>query len=278
MGMTERSLLPTTSTRGGVVPSIEAMLRVVAGFEELPDPALEHIALSGKIIEAPQGEVLFREGAVAEALHVMLEGHVGLTGTAADSTSAVIDIAGPGTSFVLASVLTGEPYRMGSEVVVNARIIMIPAAPIRAAVTAQPAAAMAMMRAMAAELGAMTRQVVDLKVRIVAQRLGTYLLNLVGESTTVHAELRLPVNKGLLASWLGCRAENLSRAFMALRAYGVETHGSRVLLHDIPRLRAYAAALPDSDAVSQGIAAGRPPIETILGEAFRLRSSRPRES
>ena len=49
--------------------------------------------------------------------------------------------------------------------------------------------------------------------------------------------------KGLLAAWLGCRAENLSRAFMALRAYGVETHGSRVVLHDIARLRAYAGAL-----------------------------------
>ena len=48
------------------------------------------------------------------------------------------------------------------------------------------------------------------------------------------------MNKGLLALWLGCRAENLSRAFVALRKYGVETHGSRVALHDIAHLRAYA--------------------------------------
>jgi len=139
--------------------------------------------------------------------------------------------------------------------------------------------AMAMMRALSSELGAMTRQVVDLKMRIAAQRLGTYLLNLVGEPTATQADFRLPVNKGLLASWLGCRAENLSRAFLTLRVYGVETHGSRVQLHDIPRLRSYAgAALPDSDAISQEIAAGRPPVEKILGDAFRLRSNRPRES
>ena len=103
--------------------------------------------------------------------------------------------------------------------------------------TAQPAAAMAMMRAMSAELGNMTRQVVDLKVRIAAQRLGTYLLSQVKEPTATQAEFRLPVPKGLLAAWLGCRAENLSRAFMALRAYGVETHGSRVVLHDVSRLQ-----------------------------------------
>jgi CRP/FNR family transcriptional regulator, transcriptional activator FtrB len=54
----------------------------------------------------------------------------------------------------------------------------------------------------------------------------------------------------LLAARLGCRQENLSRAFAALRAFGVETHGSRVILHDIPRLKALAVPddLSDPDA------------------------------
>ena len=130
---------------------------------------------------------------------------------------------------------------------------------------------MAMMRAMSAELGNMTRQVVDLKVRIAAQRLGTYLLSQVKEPTATQAQFRLPVPKGLLAAWLGCRAENLSRAFMSLRAYGVETHGSRVVLHDISRLQAYAGAIErraDSGAIA------RPPVEKVFGDAFRLRSKR----
>jgi hypothetical protein len=62
-----------------------------------------------------------------------------------------------------------------------------------------------------------------------------------GES--VRADFRLPFDKGLLAARLGCRQENLSRAFAALRAYGVETHGSHVILHDIPRLK--VLAVPD---------------------------------
>ena len=277
MGMMGRGLPPQAGTQRGM--SIEAMLQMVPGFDQLASPILEQVASVSDIVEVPQGEILFREGAMPESLHLLLEGCVSLTGTAADASSAVIDILGANTSFVLANVLTGEPYQMGADVVTTSLLIRIPAVPMRAVVTAQPAAAMAMMRALSAELGAMTRQVVDLKVRIAAQRLGTYLLNLVGEPTATQADFRLPVNKGLLASWLGCRAENLSRAFMGLRAYGVETHGSRVLLHDIPRLRTYAgAALPDSDAISQGVAAGRPPVERILGDAFRLRSNRPRES
>jgi CRP/FNR family transcriptional activator FtrB len=105
--------------------------------------------------------------------------------------------------------------------------------------------------------------VVDLKVRVAAQRLGTYLLSLVSEPAASHADFRLPVSKGLLAPWLGCRAENLSRAFTALRAFGVETHGSRVTLHDVSRLRAYAGAREPV----------RPPapVEKVFGDAFRLR-------
>ena len=139
-----------------------------------------------------------------------------------------------------------EPYLMGAEAIADSSVWSASRRePMRQVVAAQPAAAMAMMRAMSAELGNMTRQVVDLKVRIAAQRLGTYLLSQVKEPTATQAQFRLPVPKGLLAPWLGCRAENLSRAFMSLRAYGVETHGSRVVLHDIARLQAYAG-LSDS--------------------------------
>ena len=133
---------------------------------------------------------------------------------------------------------------------------------------------MAMMRAMSAELGNMTRQVVDLKVRVAAQRLGTYLLSQVKEPAATKADFRLPITKGLLAPWLGCRAENLSRAFMALRAYGVETHGSRVLLHDVSRLRAYAGAIEPRPTDSEAIA--RTTVEKVFSDAFRLRSNRPR--
>jgi hypothetical protein len=100
------------------------------------------------------------------------------------------------------------------------KLIMIASEPMRAAVTAQPASAMAMMRAMSSELGAMTRQVVELKARSAAQRLGTYLLNMVSEPTATKTDFRLPVNKGLLASWLGavrrtCRAPSWLCALMA---------------------------------------------------------------
>jgi CRP/FNR family transcriptional activator FtrB len=262
--------------------SIEAMLRTVPGFAQLDSRVLERVAANGDYAEATSGDVLFREGATPACLYVLLDGQVSLTGTAADTSSTVIDVLGPRSSFVLANVLADEPYLMGAEAVSSSLLVTIAAAPMREVVNAQPAAALAMMRAMSAELGSMTQQVVDLKARIAAQRLGAYLLSLVKEPTAKAADFRLPVSKGLLAPWLGCRAENLSRAFMALRAFGVETHGSRVMLHDISRLRAYAGAClpaqPSGIAIRRADAAEQPPVEKVLGDAFMLRSKRPRRN
>jgi CRP/FNR family transcriptional activator FtrB len=247
---------------------IATMLRTVPGFAELDEAALDHVAAVGDLAEVDAGDVLFREGALPESLYVLLDGTVSLTGTAGGASSTVIDILGPASSFVLANVLAGEPYLMGAEAVSNASVVRIAAEPMRDVVAAQPAAAIAMMRAMSAELANMTRQIVDLKVRVAAHRLGTFLLSQVNEPAATSADFRLPVTKGLLAPWLGCRAENLSRAFMALRAYGVETHGSRVTLHDIARLKAYVG-LPDS--MRPEVTSAGEPVEKVLGDAFRLR-------
>ncbi len=246
--------------------TITAMLRTVPGFDQLDEDSLAHVAAKGSVAEIEAGEVLFRERAMPESLHVLLGGRVSLTGTSADASSTVIDIVEPASSFVLANVLTDEPYQMGAHTIADSLLVRIPAEPMRQVVAVRPAAAMAMMQAMSAELDGMMRQIVDLKARIAAQRLGTYLLTQVKDPDANRAEFRLPVSKGLLAPWLGCRAENLSRAFMTLREFGVETHGSRVLLHDIARLRDYAGAIEP--------ATKRAPIEKVFGDAFRLRPRR----
>jgi CRP-like cAMP-binding protein len=253
--------------------SIETMLRGVPGFAQLDGESRQFLADTAELAEAEAGDELFREGALPESLYVLLDGRVMLTGTAADASSTVIDILEPANSFVLANVLTDEPYLMGAHTVAASQLVRVDAEAMRTLVASRPSAAMAMMRAMSAELGNMTRQVVDLKVRIAAQRLGTYLLSQVKEPAATKADFRLPVPKGLLAPWLGCRAENLSRAFMALRAYGVETHGSRVLLHDVARLRAYAGAIRPMQADNSADA--QPPVEKVFGDAFRLRVKRP---
>src|SRR5262249_46870216 len=186
-----------------MMQSIGTMLRSAPGFAQLDRESLEHVAAAGDLAEAHAGEVLFREGTLPESLYVLLDGRVSLTSTAADASSTVIDILEPSSSFVLANVLADQPYQMGAQAITGAMLARIPAASMREVVATRSAAAMAMARAMSAELANMTRQVVDLKARVAAQRLGTYLLSQVKEPTATYAAFRLPITKGLLAPWLG---------------------------------------------------------------------------
>jgi CRP/FNR family transcriptional activator FtrB len=192
---------------------------------------------------AAEGDILSHQGSMPEFLHILLEGQVALTSTAADGTTAVVEVVLPVGHFVLASVLAELPYLMTARAVTPCRLLAIDATILLDLVRRDTSLANALLRSVSREFRTMVRQVRDLKLRTAAQRLGCYLLALVKDGEAIQADFRLPFDKGLLAARLGCRQENLSRAFAALRAYGVETHGSRVTLHDIPRLK--ALAVPD---------------------------------
>jgi CRP/FNR family transcriptional regulator, transcriptional activator FtrB len=219
------------------------LIGTVPLFERLDLPLRGRIEAISELVTAEQDDVLSLQGAMPDFLHVLLEGQVALTSTAADGTTAVVEVVHPVGHFVLASVLAELPYLMTARAVLPSRLLAINASALLELVKLEPSLANTLLRSVSREFRTMVRQVRDLKLRTAAQRLGCYLLARVKDGEATQADFRLPFDKGLLAARLGCRQENLSRAFAALRAYGVETHGSRVILHDIPRLK--ALAVPD---------------------------------
>lgn len=212
-------------------------------FDRL-EPALHRrIEAVTETIAVGPDHILSRQGEMPQFLHVLLEGQVALTSTAADGTTALVEVLHPMDHFVLASVLARLPYLMTARTVGSARLLAIDAHGLLEIVEREAAVANTLLRSVSRDFRTMVRQVRDLKLRTAAQRLGCYLLARVKDGTARKAEFRLPFDKGLLAARLGCRQENLSRAFATLRSCGVETHGARVILHDIPRLK--ALAVPD---------------------------------
>jgi CRP/FNR family transcriptional activator FtrB len=194
----------------------------------------------GEVILVQEGSSLCEQGQHADRLHILLAGQVTLSNTAPNGTSAVVEVVPPGGHFVLATVLANLPYLLNATAISAARLIVFPASDLRRLIQELPGLATAVLLAEAQDFRNLVRQVCDLKLRTTAQRLGCYLLSLSKQPAGNTAALKLPFDKRLLAARLGCRQENLSRAFAALRSFGVETHGSRVILHDISRLRDYA--------------------------------------
>ena len=223
------------------------LIGAVPLFERLDTDLRARLDAITTVITVAPDQVLSQQGAMPEALHVLLDGQVALSSTAADGTTALIEVLHPIDHFVLASVLSRLPYLMTARAVTRARLLAIDAAGLLDLVEHEAQLANTLLRSVSREFRTMVRQVRDLKLRTAAQRLGCYLLARVKDGEATRADFRLPFDKGLLAARLGCRQENLSRAFATLRAYGVETHGSRVILHDIPRLKALAVPDDESD-------------------------------
>jgi CRP/FNR family transcriptional activator FtrB len=212
-------------------------------FERLDAALLARLDAITEVITAEPQTELCREGDTPAVLHFLLKGQIALSATAPDGTRALMEVLRPVASFILAAVLTELPYLMTATTITHVRVLAVRAPALRALARTEPAIALALLGTVARDFRAMVRQVRDLKLRTATQRLGCYLLALVADADAASARLRLPFDKALLAGRLGCRQDSLSRAFAALREFGVETHGATVILHDVPRLRQYA--MPD---------------------------------
>ena len=217
------------------------LLRQVPMFAPLGQPSLIRLGAIAALGEMEEGVTLCREGDPADKLHVLLAGMVTLSAEAANGRSAVVEVVRPVRHLILATVLAGLPYAVTAATITPAKVLVIGAADLQALLGNDPALASVVMRAQALDFRAMVREVCDLKLRTSAERLGCYLLELSPDQQGRNSiQLRLPIGKQLLAARIGCRHENLSRAFASLREFGVETHGKRVILHDIQRLREFA--------------------------------------
>jgi CRP/FNR family transcriptional regulator, transcriptional activator FtrB len=230
-------------TESGAMAGADDLVGTIPLFERLEPPLRKRIEAISEPVTVEQGEVLAHQGAMPGFLHILLEGQVALTSAMPNGVATLVTVVHPVGHFVLASVLSELPYLMTARAVMRSRLLAVDATALRHLVEREAPLASSLLRSVSHEVGCMVRQVRDLKLRSATQRLGCYLLARVSDRKARKAEFRLPFEKSLLAAQIGCRQENLSRAFAALREHGVETHGLRVILHDIPRLR--AVVVPD---------------------------------
>jgi CRP-like cAMP-binding protein len=222
-----------------------SQLREVTIFAALEDRVLDRIAAISELRTIDTGTRIYTQGALNIPFCVLIAGQLSFFRTAPDGTVTVVDVVQPLGHTGLQSVLTQMPVLTGVEAVAPSRVALIDGAGLRAMVREESSLASVLLLAEAMDFRSLVLQVCDLKLRTTAQRLGHYLLELAPDQSSQSATLRLPFDKRLLAARLGCRQENLSRAFATLREQGVETRGARVVLHDIPRLRDYAVAFDE---------------------------------
>lgn len=181
---------------------------------------------------------LIGEGDASDFLHVLVDGTVELF-AAWNQRETTMAVLTPVASFILAATITDRPYLMSARTIEKSRVALIPGEDVRRAFSDDREFATAIVMELAGGFRSSTRRAKDLKLRSSVERLANYLLSFDAQTEST-GKFDLPTEKRLLASLLGMTPENLSRAFAALRAYGVLVNGTHVTIAKPDDLRTFA--------------------------------------
>ncbi len=228
-------------------------------FRDMAQANFEVLMISSYAQAFPQGLELIRQGDPADFLHIVLEGSVELFAqwSGRECTMAVVR---PVSTFILAANIRDAPYLMSARTLERTRIVLVPASDLRAMFRRDTEFAVAVINELASSYRSVVRNAKSLKLRNSRERIASYLLRQSQLAGGV-ASYVLPVEKRLLASYLGMTAENLSRTLRTLEADGVKIDGARVIITH--RARLVALAKPDRlidgpDAVAEQNGSGLP--------------------
>jgi len=219
--------MSATSTLGTLqrVPWLAAV--PVATLNGLADQAVLHVS--------PAGVQLFEQAETPGVAQFLVGGVVELLAVRGDEEK-LVELVRPFDLMLPAAVLSRQPYLVRARVQSEARLLLIPAEAFRRAVAADHALCLAVLACQAAQFRRQLKLAKAVRLRSAEERIGAYLLALC-EANEGQSEIRLPLEKCLIASQLGMTRETFSRALPAMARHGLRVMGDMLLAEDLPMAR-----------------------------------------
>ncbi len=195
-----------------------------------------------------RGERLVREGEHVDSAIVLLSGLVKIGKLAADGTEAVLAVSGPGE--LLGEISAVRDARRSADVTalepVEAGVISVTA--LRGFLAERPQIALALLDLALFRLRAGDTRRLEFASAGSLARVSSRLIELVERFGATDADgnidVALPITQEELASWSASSRESTARALRTLRELGViDTRRRRLVVHDLPALRAHAPRL-----------------------------------
>lgn len=217
-------------------------IRVLDLFANMEEENFQTLMRASYVQNFPPQIELITEGEPSDFLHIVISGSVELFSKWNGRETCVATIR-PISSFILAATVKNAPYLMSARTLDKSRIVLIPSQNVRAIFDEDNNFARAIVLELAYCYRSSIKKTKDLKLRTSLERLANYLLR-----QQIRAggddEFNLQIEKRRLASYLGMTPENLSRAFKALKPYGITVDGNRVMIRDQNDLEKFAKPNP----------------------------------
>ncbi|HEU5048070.1 MAG TPA: Crp/Fnr family transcriptional regulator [Rickettsiales bacterium] len=208
-------------------------------FREHPK-AWETIAPHIKTRIFSKGENLACHGDAAQHFFILLHGWVRLTRQTPDGKETVVGLCAEGDFLGEASLFPHASYPSNMEVVdEHTQVAMIPAKIIRETVNGDKAFSNYIMALLNDRLAKTQLKLEHLSTLTAAQRMGCFLLNLCRQQTTGRKAIDVPVEKNIIAAYLGMKPETFSRSLQQLKEIGVNAASGKIVIDNVERLRDY---------------------------------------
>jgi CRP/FNR family transcriptional activator FtrB len=231
-----------------------AQLKALPLFSEMKEESLASLLDAALLQQFPTGVVLIREGDHADFLHVLVEGLVEIF-TEQDGGEWGISLINPVSTFILAAVVSDQPYLNSARTLADSRILLIPAQRVRAIFDQDVAWARLVARELAFAYRSSIKKLKGYMARSSVERLANWILaearkdaaqgkaqgNVQGNvQGNIQGNIVIPFDRGTLASHIGTTRENLSRSLALLTEHGVRIRGREIVIDNDEQLAAFA--------------------------------------
>lgn len=204
--------------------------------------AWQTLAASMHVKSYQKEQAVFHHGDPATALWLVISGWVKLTRQTPNGKETIIGFCTKGELFGEAALFPHANYPYHAEIIgSDAELAAIPAETIRQLVEKNTPLSASILQIFNERVAQTRLQLEHLSTLSAAQRLGCFLLRLChnqsGEKT-----LQIPVEKNILASYLGMKPETLSRSQQQLKPLGIHVSGHTIRIEQIAKLREFVCS------------------------------------
>ena len=207
-------------------------------YSEMASESLESLLETALLQQFPSGVVLIHEGESADFLHVLVDGLVEIF-TEQNGAECGISLINPVSTFILAAVVSDQPYLNSARTLADSRVLLIPAQRVRAIFDQDVAFARIVARELALAYRSSVKKLKGYMARSSVERLANWILT-EARRDSAQANIVIPFDRGTLASHIGTTRENLSRSLALLTEHGVRIRGREIVIDRKDQLEAFA--------------------------------------
>ncbi len=215
-----------------------ALLKSLPLFSEMKPENLDTLFKTALLQQFPAQVTLIHEGGSADFLHVLLDGLVEIF-TEQDGEEWGISLVNPISTFILAAVVSDQPYLNSARTLSDSRVLLIPSQNVRTVFEQDIAFARIVARELALAYRSTVKKLKGYMARSIVQRLANWILAEAKRDSS-QATIVVPFDRGTLASHIGTTRENLSRSLAILTEHGVRIRGREIVIDSKERLDAFA--------------------------------------